>query len=222
MGVYRIDQVLVEVQPFTEDARRSAKGVDRALAPRRRRSRPARTASACVRCAGAARLGAPDTAGPQGGSPAAIRGPLGAESSGVEIGRSMDALRGSRSRTAPPLNAEYKRVQLELSMLEAREALERDQQGLTTVNSLLALVNGLKNRAGRKAIVFFSEGLVIPPRVAPAMQAVVAEANRGGVTFYTADADGLRVVSSASETRRDLASVQEITEQADQAHARPA
>ena len=55
-------------------------------------------------------------------------------------------------------------------MLEASEALERDQQGLATINSMLALVNGLKTAPGRKAVVFFSEGLVLPPRVASALR----------------------------------------------------
>ena len=95
-------------------------------------------------------------------------------------------------------------------MLEAAEALERDQQGLATLNAILALVNGLKTAPGRKAIVFFSEGLVLPPRVAETLRTVVAEANRGGVTFYAADAAGLRTVSSASETRRDLASIAQV------------
>jgi taurine dioxygenase len=40
----------------------------------------------------------------------------------------------------------------ELAMLQALESLERDQQGLATTNGLLALVNGLKTRPGRKAL----------------------------------------------------------------------
>ncbi len=78
-------------------------------------------------------------------------------------------------------------------------------------------MNGLKTAPGRKAIVFFSEGLVLPPRVAGTLRTVVAEANRGGVTFYAADAAGLRTVSSASETRRDLASIAQVLENPDSA-----
>jgi hypothetical protein len=98
-------------------------------------------------------------------------------------------------------------------MLEALEALERDQQGLATVNSILALVNGLKNASGRKAIIFFSEGLLLPPRVAPTLQTIISEANRGGVTFYAADAAGLRTVSASDESRRELAGIARTLEE---------
>jgi hypothetical protein len=99
------------------------------------------------------------------------------------------------------------KLRAEIAMLEASEALERDQQGFTTVNSILALANGLKTLPGRKAVVFFSEGLMLPPRVAAALRAVIAEANRGGITFYAADAGGLRTVSAADEARRELAGI---------------
>ena len=104
-------------------------------------------------------------------------------------------------------------------MLEASEALERDQQGLTTVNSILALVNGLRTAPGRKAVVFFSEGLVLPPRTASTLRSVIAEANRSGITFYAADAAGLRTVSGADETRRELAGIVEEIRQGERAPA---
>ena len=90
-------------------------------------------------------------------------------------------------------------------MLQALEELERDQQGLATTNGLLALVNGLRTFPGRKAVVFFSEGLVLPDRVVATLSAVISAANRGGVSFYAADAAGLRVRSAADEIRRELA-----------------
>ncbi len=79
---------------------------------------------------------------------------------------------------------------MELAMLQATEALERDQQGLATTNALLALVNGLGALPGRKAVVFFSYGLMLPGRDLEALRTIVSEANRKGVSFYAADGAG--------------------------------
>ena len=103
----------------------------------------------------------------------------------------------------------FYQLRSQIAMLEAAEALERDQQGLVTVNSMLALVNGLRTAPGRKAVVLFSEGLVLPPRAAMALRSLIAEANRGGVTFYAADATGLRTVSTQDEARRELSGIVE-------------
>ena len=92
----------------------------------------------------------------------------------------------------------------EIAMLQALESLERDQQGLATTNGLLALVNGLRTLPGRKAVVFFSEGLALPERVVATLTSVISEANRSGVSFYAVDAAGLRTRSAADETRREL------------------
>ena len=98
-----------------------------------------------------------------------------------------------------------RQLAVELSMLQALETLERDQQGLATTNALLALVSGLRTLPGRKAVVLFSEGLVLPERVVGTLASVISEANRGGVSFYAADAAGLRTRSAADEARRELA-----------------
>jgi len=86
------------------------------------------------------------------------------------------------------LRQEHHLRAMELSMLQATEALERDQQGLATTNTLLGLVNGLRVVPGRKALVFFSDGLVLPEREVDSLRTVISEANRGGVSFYAADA----------------------------------
>jgi VWFA-related protein len=219
VGVYRIDQTLETMQPFTDDADAMRQALDLVLraAPSQFNSKADRDRLRALRQSLLA-IGPPTPGeGPRGGSPAAVPGPTGAESAGLEVARSQDALRGAASDDRAVAGSEYARLQLEMAMLEAEEALERDQQGLATVNAILALVNGLKTAPGRKAIVFFSEGLVLTTRAATALRSVVSEANRGGVTFYTADAAGLRTVSSASETRRDLASIAQVMEQSDRA-----
>lgn len=96
---------------------------------------------------------------------------------------------------------------LESRMVESFAALERDVQGFSTSEALLALIAGLETLPGRKAIVLFSEGVAIPAGVDATFRSVVAAANRANVSFYAADAAGLRVASSGLETRREVETV---------------
>jgi VWFA-related protein len=95
----------------------------------------------------------------------------------------------------------------EIALVTARnswEALDRDSQGYATTNALLAIATGLGALPGRKTVVFFAEGLALPPNVLPAFQNVVATANRNNVSFYTVDAAGLRVHSEDAATGREV------------------
>jgi VWFA-related protein len=97
---------------------------------------------------------------------------------------------------------------LDSRLIESYESLERDQQGFATTHALLALIGALQPLPGRKAILLFSEGLVIPPDVEASFVSVVAAANRANVSIYAADAGGLRPASAADETRRTIDSLQ--------------
>jgi VWFA-related protein len=89
-------------------------------------------------------------------------------------------------------------------MLETYEILERDQQGYATTNGLMAVINSIRGRPGRKAIIFFSEGLAIPPAVQAHFRSVINAANRANVSIYAIDAAGLRVESPNAETTREI------------------
>jgi VWFA-related protein len=102
---------------------------------------------------------------------------------------------------------ELKALQMTLSIMNMFESLERDEQGYATTNSLLSVINSLKTVQGRKALVFFSEGLDITPAVASRFQAVVSEANRANVSIYPVDAAGLRVESTLMATARQQTAV---------------
>jgi VWFA-related protein len=211
VGVFRIDRELEMLQQFTDDpaAVEQAIALVRSAAPTaykagsdRARLRELRQALLSV---------------DESQSPAGAAGPVQAESRGLEV---------TSTFTSTGVNEVDKSLvkaglRLQMAMVEAVEALERDQQGLATVNGLLAIVNGLKAVPGRKAVVFFSEGLALPPRVADELQAVVSEANRGGVTFYAAEAGGLRTVSGADETRRELAGIVQETSQGQMQGGKP-
>lgn len=86
-------------------------------------------------------------------------------------------------------------AQMESRMLTNFEALERDQQGYSQVNSLFAIIEALRPLPGRKSVVLFSEGVSIPPAVLRLFTGVIDAANRANVGIYTMDAAGLRVES---------------------------
>ena len=86
------------------------------------------------------------------------------------------------------------------------EVMQRDQQGNSTAYGLLHIASALRAAPGRKAVIFFSEGLVLPANVYEAFQAVINEANRNSVSFYAIDVAGLRTDSKTGETKREIIS----------------
>jgi VWFA-related protein len=95
-------------------------------------------------------------------------------------------------------------AEMQRRMVETFDALERDQQGYATSNSLLALVNSMRTLPGRKSVVFFSEGLAIPTNVAAQFRSVIDTANRANVSIYAMDAAGLRTESTTQEARDNI------------------
>lgn len=87
------------------------------------------------------------------------------------------------------------------------ERLGRDQQGFATTNAIEAVAAALAAWPGRKALVFFAEGLAIPDAVLPQFERAVATANRAQVSVYSVDAKGLRVHSDQAEIRREVGAI---------------
>jgi VWFA-related protein len=98
-------------------------------------------------------------------------------------------------------------VEMQTRMLEQYELLERDQEGHATINSLLAVISPMQKLPGRKTIIFFSEGLKLPPTVQQKFPAVINAANRANVSIYSIDAAGLRIESGTAEAARELNSI---------------
>ena len=195
VGVFRIDRGLAQLQEFTDDratVREALEAMERSLptayldASDHERLRGLRERA--LRLDGQ-------------GTPQSLVGSLSAADDGTAATARME----QRPADAMERDTERRFAASQIAMLEAFEELERDQQGLATTNALLSLVNGLKSLPGRKAVVLFSEGLVLPSRVLASLDSLVSEANRGGVSFYTVDAAGLRAASASDEMRRELA-----------------
>jgi VWFA-related protein len=187
VGVFAIDLALRTIQPFTTEASLIRVGLDRAASQ-------ANTAFGGDR-ERTRQLVDSVTAGQDssaGATSAAPSGP-GAASAGAGIGAAAAA--GALAQAVG---------QIQVGMLRTFEALERDQQGYASTNGLMAVVSGLKNLPGRKTVVFFSEGLAIPPNVQAQFRSVIHSANRANVSVYAMDAGGLRAESGNAETRKEM------------------
>jgi VWFA-related protein len=114
---------------------------------------------------------------------------------------------GGAGQAAPDVAAAASAAQfarMQSRSLERFESLERDQQGYATSNALLAIVSAMKPIAGRKSVIFFSEGLSIPANVQQQFVSVIDAANRANVSIYPMDAAGLRTTNPLTYTREGV------------------
>ena len=81
-------------------------------------------------------------------------------------------------------------------------SIETSQRGHATFYPLMALAKAQGALEGRKAILFFSEGLQVPSSVEEIFQATISEANRANVSVYAIDARGLDTSRDARRRRR--------------------
>jgi VWFA-related protein len=100
------------------------------------------------------------------------------------------------------VEAAFAHVEREMQRLQ--ESSARQQQGNTSLFSLFALARQQQRLAGRKAIVYFSEGLVVPSQLESLYRSVVSEANRANVSVYAVDVRGLFTGSDNDSTRTAL------------------
>lgn len=191
-GVFGIDQALRTIQPFTDDALLVKHAVEHATTTATSSS-GAETAK--IR-ANMERSGSLDQ---QMSNSAAAVAAAGAARDNA--GASEAAAAGGQAM----LSQQF--VEMQTRMLEQYERLERDQEGHATINSLLAVISPMQKLPGRKTIIFFSEGLKLPPDVQQKFPAVINAANRANVSIYSIDAAGLRIESGTAEAAREINSI---------------
>jgi VWFA-related protein len=200
-GVFRIDQSLNTVQPFTDNSELVKTAIERATtaAPSSYVSGSQKVRDLADRNIALDQQISSSASAAQAAG--AARDSAGASAAGQASGQAA---------------AEQELNQMQSSMLEQSEALERDQQGFATINGLLAVINPMRNLPGRKTIVFFSEGIALPPSVQMKFPAVISAANRANVAIYTIDAAGLRTEGGQEEAARELNSIaaQRLNQQA--------
>jgi VWFA-related protein len=185
-GVFLSDLSLVTVQTYTTDRVRLRKAIDEVAT---------RVTSPFDRL----RIGPRAFGDPDPGTPPTAS----AESEG-----SASPGDPNRVRTVDPAGTGAMDLAAMMSRMERSfEAMQRDQQGHATINSLLAVISALGELPGRKGVIFFAEALAIPPNVLAQFESVVTTANRLNVSVYSIDSAGLRVHSGQGETARRVNSI---------------
>lgn len=108
---------------------------------------------------------------------------------------------------------EAKLAEVTTNMLRMTDDLQREQQGASSVFSLLALIRGQQRLAGRKTVLYFSEGLQITPNLKEVFQNAISAANRANVSFYAVDARGLQTARQTDAARESLNAAVRANEQ---------
>ena len=89
-------------------------------------------------------------------------------------------------------------------ILRFTSSIQRQQQGQSSLYPLLGLVKEQHRLSGRKTLLYFSEGLVVPKNLEEVFKTAISEANRANVTVYSVDARGLSSARDSDATRDQL------------------
>lgn len=126
---------------------------------------------------------------------------------------------GAAGAAAGAADVDRMLAQMQLRTKETFDRLQRDQQGYATVNGLLSVISSMERLPGRKAVMFFSEGVAIPPNVKQQFRSVINTANRANVSLYTIDSAGLRAESTTAAARDEINNrVRQRMDNLDQVH----
>ena len=101
---------------------------------------------------------------------------------------------GSAEERVPGLDPIFNPIMADMDRVSVRLLFQ--QEGSRAIDALRALIREQARFPGRKTVLFFSEGLVIPPDQPELLESLISEANRANVTFYTLDSRGLTTVSN--------------------------
>jgi len=115
------------------------------------------------------------------------------------VGQNITSAEGAF--TAAQVGRRASMDEMAVNALRLTETLQREQQGRSSLFALLALSKKQQALAGRKTILFFSEGLHTPPSLEHVLLSTISEANRANVSVYTIDARGLLSADPFASTR---------------------
>jgi VWFA-related protein len=194
-GVFLIDTSLERIQTFTTDRGKLAAAIERAT------TTPGLTFTRNQAMTSF-----------YGDNSADVSPTAGAESVGRPLGQSGFVPPLQRSQLPPGSSGMADKLLLELAqnMETVFDEMMRDRNGHIETAALISLATSMGRLPGRKAIVFFSEGISIPAAVATKFRAVIDTANRGNVSIYAIDAKGLKVQSEQAATARGIAALRGV------------
>lgn len=100
--------------------------------------------------------------------------------------------------------AQQHMAELMLNMMQMDQSIVNDASRLS-IFGLLGLVREQYRLPGRKTVMYFCDGLFVPPFLDEAFRSVISAANRANVSVYAVDARGL---NAASQNRAAASTLQ--------------
>ncbi|HVF28563.1 MAG TPA: VWA domain-containing protein [Pyrinomonadaceae bacterium] len=198
VAVFKVGNRLHVLQPFTNDRELLEKSVERAtaasypqyedLSDRIRKSlEEQRQMGAAVGAAGS--FAPPGTPGAVSSGAIKSGPPIMSGEGDVVVGK--------------PDPVKLKLIEVTLNALRFTEDTQRASQGMSSMFSLLSLIRAQGELAGRKTVIYFAEGIQVPPSLNELFRTTISEANRAGVSVYGVDARGLDS-NRAMRSSRDM------------------
>jgi hypothetical protein len=89
--------------------------------------------------------------------------------------------------------------------MRALETAQIDMQARASIEAFLHLVRQQRQLRGRKSLLYFSNGLIVPPHLVPLMRTLTSEANQANVSIYIFDARGLDLTVDGDRSREKMA-----------------
>jgi VWFA-related protein len=86
-------------------------------------------------------------------------------------------------------------AQLTLNVMQFSQSMDRTLQGRSTLFALKSLITQQYRLPGRKTLLFFCEGMTVPPEYKEEFEGLISNANRSNVSVYGIDARGLTTFS---------------------------
>ena len=111
---------------------------------------------------------------------------------------------GADSSAIGQANAQAQMAEVVAGILRFTSSIQRQQQGQSSLYPLLGMVKAQGRLAGRKTMLYFSEGLVVPKNLEEVFKTAIGEANRANVTVYSIDARGLSSARDSDASRDQL------------------
>ncbi len=186
VAVFTNDKALYVLQQFTNDRQRLQRAVD--MATKASANQMAAQSASIVRELETA-TGQAAQASAAAGAAAAGMSTSGRAGGGASLGAAM---------------AEAQMAQMTVDMIQTAALLTRQQEGRSSLYSLLSLVREQRRLPGRKTIIYFSQGLNMTPALMDLLSTTVSEANRSNVSVYSVDARGLMISDVGDASRGSM------------------
>lgn len=96
-------------------------------------------------------------------------------------------------------------AQITLNTLLAVQTAMAEQQARASIYTFLHVAREQRLLGGRKTLLYFSTGMVVPPNLVDVLRTAMSEANRANVSIYAIDARGLQIDNESANARTQMA-----------------